>query len=462
METYLHFYVLGLLLLLVFAGVEVAVSLGIVSFVAIFASTRDIDVSIAFLSSTAYEALRDYVFAVVPLFLLMGEFIARSGLAFDLYWGIDRWLKRIPGRFAYATVLGNVVFSFVSGTSLASATTFTAIAYPQMKRGGYSPHFSLGLISGSACLGMLIPPSLLMVVWGILTNLSIGHLFLAGIIPGFMLAGLMMIYIFVVSLVRPHLVGHVPARVAAGLAQAKTAAAPAAPSPARADDNVPGITPPTAVGMAISMVGIIAIVVGALGGIWAGFFTPTEGAGIGALIALATGIIKGMRWQEIYAAILSVGRTATPLMILVFSAQLYARTLSMSGIGGKLQEVMLTSGMTPGMTILFMIGVWLILGMLIDSISIMLLTVPIFAPVAIALGMDPLAFAMIGILTVEAGLLTPPFGMVVYAVKSVIPKEPISMSLIFAGSTPFCIMLVIIVGIVYYFPITATILTKVM
>lgn len=470
METYLHFYVLGLLLLLVFAGVEVAVSLGIVSFIAIFASTRDIDVSIAFLSNTAYEALRDYLFAVVPLFLLMGEFIARSGLAFDLYWGIDRWLKRIPGRFAYATVLGNVVFSFVSGTSLASATTFTAIAYPQMKRGGYNPHFSLGLISGSACLGMLIPPSLLMVVWGILTNLSIGHLFLAGIIPGFMLAGLMMIYIFVVSLVRPDLVGHVPARMAAAIADAKLKAeaaaaavnASAAPPPTPADDNAPDIKAPTAIGMAISMIGIIAIVAGALGGIWAGFFTPTEGAGIGALIALGIGIIKGMRWPEIYAAILSVGRTATPLMILVFSAQLYARTLSMSGIGAKLQEVMLTSGMTPGLTILFMIGVWLILGMLIDSISIMLLTVPIFAPVAIALGMDPIAFAMIGILTVEAGLLTPPFGMVVYAVKSVIPKEPVTMSLIFAGSTPFCVMLMIIVAIVYYFPVTATILTKMM
>ena len=469
METYLHFYVLGLLLLLVFAGIEVAVSLGIVSFIAIFASTGDIDVSIAFLSNTAYEALRDYVFAVVPLFLLMGEFIARSGLAFDLYWGIDRWLKRIPGRFAYATVLGNVVFSFVSGTSLASATTFTAIAYPQMKRGGYNPHFSLGLISGSACLGMLIPPSLLMVVWGILTNLSIGHLFLAGIIPGFMLAGLMMIYIFVVSMVRPDLVGHVPARVAAAIvkaeAEAKAAAVntpAAAPAPTPADDNAPDIKAPTAIGMAISMAGIIAIVAGALGGIWAGFFTPTEGAGIGALIALGIGIIKGMRWPEIYAAILSVGRTATPLMILVFSAQLYARTLSMSGIGAKLQEVMLTSGMSPGVTMLFMIGVWLILGMLIDSISIMLLTVPIFAPVAIALGMDPIAFAMVGILTVEAGLLTPPFGMVVYAVKSVIPKEPVTMSLIFAGSTPFCIMLMIIVGIVYYFPITATILTKVM
>ncbi len=451
MSEYLHFYVLALLLLLVFAGVEVAVSLGIVSLLAIYMSTLDLQISLSFLSSTAYEALRDYVFAVVPLFLLMGEFIARSGIAFDLYWGIDRWLKKIPGRFAYATVLGNVVFSFVSGTSLASATTFTAIAYPQMKRAGYSPHFSLGLISGSACLGMLIPPSLLMVVWGILTNLSIGHLFLAGIIPGFMLAGLMMIYIFIISMVRPGLVGHVPAG-----AQAK--AEPAAVEAGGEDGSV--VKAPTAIGMAVSMVGLIAIVCGALGGIWAGIFTPTEGAGIGALIALAIGIIKGMRWPQIRDAVLSVGRTATPLMILVFTAQLYARTLSMSGIGEKIQTAMLASQLSPGMTMLFMVGVWLILGMLIDSISIMLLTVPIFAPVALALGIDPIAFAMVGILTVEAGLLTPPFGMVVYAVKSVIPDKNVSMALIFAGSTPFCVMLLIITAIVYYFPITATYLIK--
>ena len=450
MGSYLHFYILGLLLLLVFLNIEVAVALGVVSFLAIYLSTNDLSISVSFLSNTAYEALRDYVFAVVPLFLLMGEFIAKSGIAFDLYWAIDKWLKRIRGRFAYATVLGNVIFSFVSGTSLASATTFTAIAYPQMKRGGYESHFSLGLISGSACLGMLIPPSLLMVVWGILTNISIGHLFLAGIIPGLMLAGLMMIYIAVVSYIRPSIVGHVGDVKKTSDKEIKL------------DPNEIVVQEPTRFGMAVSSVGLIAIVFGALGGIWLGFFTPTEGAGIGALVALVVGIIKGMRWPEIYNCILTVGRTATPLMILVFTAQLYARTLAMSGIGEQLQNAMLNSGMSSSMTLLFMVGVWLVLGCLIDSISIMLLTVPIFAPVAITLGIDPIAFAMIGILIVEAGLLTPPFGMVVYAVKSVIPHEKnISMALIFAGSTPFCIMLLIISWLVYLFPGVTTFLIKV-
>ncbi len=433
MEAYAPLLVLGLLLFLVFAGVEVAVSLGVVSLVAIFMATQDIEISIAFLSTTAYNALRDYVFAVVPLFLLMGEFIARSGIAYDLYWGIDRGLKRLRGRFAYATVLGNVVFAFVSGTSLASATTFTAIAYPQMKRAGYDPHFSLGLISGSACLGMLIPPSILMVVWGILTDLSIGHLFLAGIIPGFILASLMAAYIFAISIVRPDIVGHGVAETSESTVEAKG---------------------PSGRDMTISVVGLIAIVCGALGGIWAGLFTPTEGAGIGALVALAVGLVKGMTRDDIYKAVLSVGRTATPLMIIVFAAQLYSRTLQMSGIGNQLQAMITGSGMSPEGMLIFMVVVWLILGTIIDSISIMLLTVPIFAPIAMKIGVDPLAFALMGILTIEAGLLTPPFGLVVYAVRAVIPREPVRMSMIFLGAAPFCVMLLTVVAIVYFFPIT--------
>ena len=444
MEAAVPFLLVLLLLALVFAGVEIAVCLGMVSFIAIFYATGDIEISLAFLHSTAYEALRQYLFAVVPLFILMGQFIAQSGAAADLFWGLDRWLHRLRGRFAYATVLGNVIFAFVTGTSLASATTFTAIAYPQMKQAGYERHFSLGLISGSACLGMLIPPSLLLVVWGILTDISIGHLFIAGVIPGFLLAGLMILYIFIISIVRPDIVGH----KVAGAKMPAESTAEARPAPSFTD-------------MTISVTGLIAIVVGALGGIWVGYFTPTEGAGIGALIALGVGIAKGMRWPAIYSAVLLAGRTGIPLMIIVFAAQLYSRTLSMSGIGASLQAAMLESGLSAWGTVLFMIGVWLVLGMLIDSISIMLLTVPIFAPVALALGVDPLVFAIAGILTIEAGLLTPPFGLVVYAVRAVVPDDEVSMKAIFLGAAPFCLILLLTVVIVFAFPATVTLLARI-
>ena len=212
--------------------------------------------------------------------------------------------------------------------------------------------------------------------------------------------------------------------------------------------------------MTISLTGLFAIMLGALGGIWVGFFTPTEGAGIGALIALVVGIAKGMRWPAIYETVLLAARTAIPLMIIVFAAQLYSRTLAMSGIGLTLQGTITGSGLPEWGIVLFMIVIWLVLGTLIDSISIMLLTVPIFGPVALSLGIDPLVFAIVGILTIEAGLLTPPFGLIVYAVRSVIPTENVSMKAIFAGSTPFCIILLITIAIILTVPETVTFLTR--
>ena len=243
-------------------------------------------------------------------------------------------------------------------------------------------------VSGSACLGMLIPPSLLMVVWGILTDLSIGHLFIAGVIPGFMLAALMMAYIFAITLIRPDLVGH-------GGGRRQPEPHDAGPPAARGTRSAR--PEPSSLDMTISLTGLLAIMVGALGGIWVGFFTPTEGAGIGALISLVVAIAKGMRWPAIYETVLLAARTAIPLMIIVFAAQLYSRTLAMSGIGLTLQGTITGSGLPEWGIVLFMIVIWLVLGTLIDSISIMLLTVPIFGPVALSLGIDPLVFAIVGI-----------------------------------------------------------------
>ncbi len=446
LETYL---LLGLLLVLVFAGVEIAVCLGIISFLALYLSTGDMGMTMSFMSSTAYEALRDYVFAVIPLFLLMGEFIARSGIASDLFWAIDNGMRRIAGRLAYATIAGNVVFGFVTGTSVASATTFTSIAYPQMKRFGYDRPFSLGLIAGSACLGMLIPPSILMVVWGILTEQSIGHLFLAGIFPGLILAAFMAVHVLVVYFVRPQWLGEGSNLSKESINDKEMGRA-----------ILGGRDAPTTGQLIFSLIGFFAIIMGALGGIWIGLFTPTEGAGIGALIALVISLIKGMRWEGIKESVLATGRTATPLLVIVFSAQLYSRTLSMSGIGLTLQTGMLESGLPGWGIVLFMIFVWFVLGMLIDSISIMLLTVPIFAPVAAKLGIDPLVFAMVGILVIEAGLLTPPFGIIVYAVKATIGDEDVSMGKIFMASTPFWVYLLLINILVFAFPAIATFLPR--
>jgi tripartite ATP-independent transporter DctM subunit len=435
------------LIVMVMLGVHIAVALGVASAMGVYLVTGDFGVVERMLASTAYEALRDYVFAVIPLFMLMGEFIARSGAVTDIYRGINRGLRRIPGRLALATVLGNALFSLVTGVSIASAAAFSRVSYPEMKRHGYQRTFALGSIAGSSCLGMLIPPSVLMIVWGILTEKSIGALFLAGVIPGLMVAGLFCLYILGAAILRPELVG-------AGRAAA--AGAPAAPPQAEAPAAGDRLS------LWTSTLGIVLVVVTVLGGIWFGFFTPTEGAGAGAFIALVLAIVKGLRFRGVIDCVLAVGRTSAPILILLVMASLYSRTLAMTGVTSAIQDAFLGAGLTPALILLIMIGIWFVLGMFIDSISIMLLTVIIFEPIAVSVGFDSIAFAVIGVLAIEAGLLTPPFGLLVFTVKSAIDDKDISIWSIFWSSTPYWVVLLIAVVLVALFPGIATFLPKLM
>lgn len=432
----------GVLLALVFSGIHIAVSLGITSMLGIYLMTEQWDTVLSFASNTAYEALRDYVFAVIPLFMLMGEFLAKCGAASDLFTLINRLTRRLPGRLGIATVLANAVFAFVTGVSIAAAAAFSKIAYPEMRRYGYERKFSLGCIAGSACLGMLIPPSVLMIVWGVLTELAIGKLFIAGIIPGFIVVTLYILYILWVAFKEPHRVG-------------EGAVLPEAQQLARASHA--GTEEKDLRTIFMSTLGILILVALVLGGIWLGAFTPTEGAGVGATLALILALLRGMKLKEMLEAILSVGKTSAPLLLLLVTAQLYSRVLSMTGVTGATKEFFLGSGLSPLVILGLMILVWFILGCIIDSISIILLTVPVFGPLAVALGFDPIAFAIIGIIAIETGLLTPPFGILVFTVKAAVTDEKdLSPGEIFKGAIPYWIMLLIAILSLVFYPQVAT------
>ena len=431
------------LLVMVALGVHIAIALGMTSALGVYLVTGgNFDVVLNMLASTAYESLRSYEFAVIPLFMLMGEFIGKSGAVADVYQAIHRGLRRIPGRLAVATLLGNAIFSFVTGVSIASAAAFSRIAYPEMKRFGYHHGFALGAIAGSSCLGMLIPPSVLMIVWGLLTERSIGQIFLAGVFPGLLLLSLFVIYVLAMALLRPSLVG-------GGRDKAVTEIE------SQDSESTPVVSRWQVWGSAL---GIISVVVAVLGGIWFGVFTPTEGAGAGAFIGLVMAIAKGMRYRGIIDSILSVGRTSAPILLLLVTASLYSRTLAMTGVSNAIQDVFLGTDMLPWMIIAVMVGIWFMLGMVIDSISIMLLTVTIFEPIAVNLGYDPIAFAIVGILAIEAGLLTPPFGLLVYTVKAAIQDEDdgISIMQIFRSSTPYWFIMLIGMIAIANFPQIAT------
>jgi C4-dicarboxylate transporter, DctM subunit len=437
-----------LLLGLVFAGVHIAISLGITAALGIYLMMGDIEVVRTFIANTAYEALRDYVFAVIPLFLLMGDFLAKCGAARDLYALAHRLTRWLPGHLAVATIASNALFAFVTGVSIAAAAAFSRIAYPEMLRYGYKRDFALGCVAGSACLGMLIPPSVLMIVWAVLTELSIGKLFLAGVIPGLITAGGMMLYVVVAATMRPELVGR-SRRITA----APVGAAVATPMPE------PQVVPDQPLGPLLASTGLVVLLVtGVLGAIWFGLCTPTEGAGVGAVGALILALIKGIRPREIWQVVLDVGRTSGPLLLLLFCAQLYSRVLSMTGFTEVAKQFLLSTGAGPWGILLFMVLIWFVLGCLIDSISIILLTVPIFAPIAVALGFDPLAFAIIGILAIETGLLTPPFGLLVFTVKAAVPDARVTLAEIFRGSIPYWIVLLAVVVAIAVWPKLATFL----
>ena len=421
------------LITLIVLGLHIFVVLGMVSLVGTYLLFGDLGITLELASSSAYAVLRNAVFAAIPLFVLMGEFMSRAGMATDLYKIANYFLRKLPGRLAIATVLGNAVFAAVTGVSIASAMTFSRIAYPEMMKFGYNRSFALGSIAGSASLGMLIPPSVLLIVWGIIIEKSIGKLFLAGFIPGLILALLMGTYVAVRAGIKPELA---PSKV----------------------EGQPEATVPTGLEI-VSGLGVIVLILLVLGGLFAGFFTPMESAAVGCGGAIIFSYIKGLRWAEYRTAVVDSGKTIAPILVLLMTAAMYAKFLALGSVVDMIQDIINGMGLGPfGITVL-MIIIWLALGTLIDSISIILLTVPVFWPLAEAAGWNVNAFAIFGILAIEAGLLTPPLGLLVYTVKGAVPDSSVTLTEIFAGSIPYWMLMLLVMCIIWAFPITATFLT---
>lgn len=434
--TLLTLLSLSALTLLILMGIPIGIALGTVSLVGIWTLFGNWDVAFAMAGSVAFNMLRDYVFATIPLFVIMGNFITVSGAAQDVFTLMNRMLRRIPARLAVATVFGNAMFAAISGVSVAAAATFSRVAYPQMRRYGYDRPLALGVIAGSGMLGMLIPPSILLIFWGILTELSIGRLFVAGILPGLLVASLFVGYLVITALISPE---KTPYTVQATTDQ------PAAPEE---------ITPR----VLLSGLGIMLLIALVLGGIWGGFATPTEAAGIGAVGALCLAVAMGVGPRQVLGAIVSSGLTIAPIMFLLLMAGLYSRFLVSSGALTLMTDWITGAGFGPITLIIAMTVVWLLMGMMLDSTSIILLTVPIFAPIAMGFGYDPLVFAIYGILVIEAGLLTPPFGLLVFVVKGAVPED-VSIGEVFRGAVPYWLLIVLagviilaVPGIVTFLP----------
>ena len=378
----------------------------------------------------------DYVFAVIPLFVLMGLFSTLSGATKELFGTAQFFLGRIKGGIGIATVIANAIFAAITGVSVASAAVFSKIAFPEMERLKYDRKFSLGIIAGSAILGMLIPPSILMIVYGVLTEQSIGKLFIAGFVPGIVVTAVLSLGIRTMILFKPHLGG--------------------------VTEKVKSFTFRRMVSETVTSWAIMALIILVLGGIWGGLFTPTEAGAVGAAGGFLLVVIKGkFNMRNLWLILLEGGQTTASIFMLLICAQMYSRMLTISGLASKVSQWATTLPVAPIFIILGFVVVFLVLGCIIDSVSIILLTIPIMHPVIVKLGYDPIWFAIVAIITIEIGLLTPPFGMVVFSMKSSLGGKA-SIEEIFQGSFPFLLMLAISLAIIMAFPILSTWLPSLM
>lgn len=430
--TFVLIIILVFLIAFIVLGIHIGLVLGVMSLIGIYLLFGDVGIALEIANQSAYSVLRNSIFAAIPLFVLMGEFMSKSGVATDLYRVANRLLRRLPGRLALATIFGNAVFAAVTGVSIASAMTFSRIAYPEMRRFNYSRTFALGSIAGSSCLGMLIPPSVLLIVWGVVIEESIGRLFLAGIIPGLVLALLMGIYVTSVAALKPEL----------------------APNPPNSD------TEPMTGRQIVSSAGVVVLIFLVLGGLYAGFFTPTESAAVGCTGSIILALVKRLTLRDFRTAIIGAGKTIAPILFLLIMAAMYSKFLALGGVVGLIENFLGAFGLGVVGVTLLMVLIWLLMGTLIDSLSIILLTAPIFWPIAEAAGWNVYAFAVFGIIAIEAGLLTPPFGLLVYTVKGAVPDNSVQLSEIFLGAVPYWLLMLVVMLIIWVWPETMTFLAQ--
>ncbi|MEY2735386.1 MAG: hypothetical protein RLZ58_795 [Pseudomonadota bacterium] len=429
---------IGGLVLLVLLGVHIGVALLAVGFFGVWLVRDNLDMAMRLMYMAAYNGIADYIFATIPLFVLMGLLVSISNVGKDTFTVAEVLLRKLRGGLGVATVAANTVFAAVTGVSIASAAVFTRVAVPEMVRHGYKTTFATGTVAGSSVLGMMIPPSLLMIIYGVLAEQSIGKLFIAGVIPGFMLAIVFAAMIMLMARFTPGKVFDLQKQ--AELAQQQ-----------RIDITLTGGQ------MAAKLVPIAALVALVLGGLYSGFFTPTEAGGVGAFGAFVIALLrrslgKGNLWRVLH----ETGSVSCTILILLVAAAFYSRMLSVSGVPVAIAEVVRDAGLGPYGFLALYIAIVLLLGMILDSSSILLIMTPVAAPIAQAFGFDLIHFGVITVLAVEMGLLTPPFGISVFTVKSTLNDPRVSVESIFAGAMPFVGAMFLVLLLVCAFPWLST------
>lgn len=415
---------LGLLLVLMVLRVPVALTMLIIG-VGGFASIISLDAAIAQLKTVPVEVLSNYSFSAVPMFILMGVLAAHSGMAGKLFDATRSICGGWKGGLAIAAVGSCGIFSAISGSSLATASTMTRVALPEMERYGYNRGLATGALAAGGTLGIMIPPSIALLIYAILTEQSVGDMFMAGLIPGLM--GLVMYALTVTVVMRLR-----PALAVAGKRTSwrdKFA-------------SVSGLIPFFAVFLVMIL------------GIYFGLFTPTEGASVGAFATLLYALFKGMRLAGLWRSLQETLALSAVVFFMLVGAETLGYFISVSRISFSISDMLYGLELSPMMVVLCILLLYFVLGMFMDSIAMLVITVPVVYPIIQALGIDPVWFGIITVLTVELGLITPPVGMNVFVIKAMAPH--VGLGEIFRGVAPFIVSDFIRLALLIAFPILST------
>jgi len=418
---------LGLIVLLVIGGMYVPIALMACSYAGVWMIKGSPLLAGKLMALAAGETIASYFFGVVPLFVLMGYIVSVSGVGRDAYDVASALFRGLRGGLGVGTVGANAIFAAVTGISIASAAVFTRLAVPEMMRHGYTARFATGVVAGSSVLGMLIPPSLLLILYGLLTEQSVGDLFLAGVLPGLLLATFFALGVLGLARWWPEFVGRLGT-----------------------EDDLRRMGTREMLAKALPIAALIALV---LGGIYAGLFTPIEAGAVGALGAFLIWAAKGtITLRGLWTVLVDTGLVTAAVCFLIIAAQMYARMLALSGVPLGFGQWVAGADIGLWGVLIAYVALVIALGTILDSSSIMLILVPLMLPVVTGLGVDLVWFGVVTVIAVEIGLLTPPFGISVYVIKSTLDDERISLGEIFAGAAPFALIMLAVLGLVLVFP----------
>lgn len=422
---------LAAVLLLALLRVPLGIALLTVSIGGISA-INSFDVARTMIPMTLTEAVFSYELAVVPLFILMGNVLSRTGISEDLFRAANAFLGSVRGGLALATMVTCAGFSAVCGSSLATAATMAKVAYPSMKRHGYSDRLASATIAAGGTLGILIPPSIILMIYGILTQQNIGELFIAGVLPGLLGLAMYMLVIYLIAWFKPE---HAP-RGARASARERW-------------QSLAGVWP------------FVSLFLLIIGGLYVGWFTATEAGGIGSGAALLIALSqRRLDWRRFVEVMQETAHTSVMLYVVLFGAMLFSQLIAFSGLADELLALVQGSGLSKMGILLAILAVFLLLGCVMDAMAIILIFVPLFTPTLVAQGFDLVWFGIIVVVLTEIGLITPPVGMNVFVLKANLPKVPIST--IFRGLVPFIAIDLTRLALLVLFPSISLVLVHLM